>query len=100
MPTQDGIGANDCRDFHQRFATQYFPLDGQTPALIIAKQNPFLTEFFSEHFIFGLQIINNILLFAVDPPGQDEEEQLPRLQNEVHISPDAGLAKKNSIGHR
>jgi len=40
------------------------------------------------------------VLFAVDPTGEDEEEQLPRLQNEVHMSPDAGLGKKNSIRHQ
>jgi hypothetical protein len=68
--------------------------------LVIVKQNPFLAKFFSEHFIFGLQIINSILLFAVDPTGEDEEEQLPRLQYKTHRSPDAFLTKKNSIKHR
>jgi len=68
--------------------------------LIVDKQNPFFAELFSEHFILGPQIINYILLVAVDPPGQDEEKQLPWLQNEVHRSPDADLVQKSRIKHR
>jgi len=100
MPTQDGVGSKDSSDFPQRFTTQYLSLDGESSALIVGEQNPFSAKFFSEYLIFSLQIVNNILLLAIYPACQDEEEQLPWLQNEVHISPDADLVNQTSISDR
>ena len=100
MPAQDGVGSEGSTDFPQRFATQYLSLDGESAALIVGEQNPFSAKFFSEHLIFSLQIVNNVLLLAIYPACQDEKEQLPWLQNEVHISPDADLVNQTSISHR
>jgi len=33
--------------------------------------------------------LEDFLLMPVDPAGEDQEQQLPRLQDRLHISPDA-----------
>ena len=60
----------------------------------------FFAELLPEDPVFRQQVIDGLLLSIIDPTGEDQEEQLPWLQNEVHMSPDAGLTRKNSIGHR
>jgi hypothetical protein len=49
-----------------------------------AEQDPFLAELLFEYRVLGSQILNHILLLAIDPAGKDHDEQLPRLQNEFH----------------
>ena len=46
---------------------------------------PFLIEIFPEHLVFGPQILDHELLLAVDPTCQDEEKELPGMQDEVHL---------------
>jgi hypothetical protein len=46
----------------------------------------FLAELFSEPAIFGSNVHDHALLPMVDPTG---EQQLPRLQKGIHISPNA-----------
>jgi hypothetical protein len=46
-----------------------------------------LPQFLSEYLVLGPEVINGLLLLVVDPAGEDEMEQLPRLKNEVHGGP-------------
>lgn len=38
--------------------------------------------------VFDPQVLKDFLLMPVDPAGEDQEQQLPRLQDRLHISPD------------
>jgi hypothetical protein len=95
MPTKDGIRADDDDDFLQHFATQYFPFHGEAASLVICEQDAFLTELLFEYLVLGSQIFENILLVSIDPAGEDEEQQLPRLQNRFHTSPDVVKESKH-----
>ena len=87
LPTKDGVRGDDGIDFLQRLATQYLPFDAQAAALVIGK-DAFLTELFFQHLVLGAQALQDFLLMPVDPAGQDQEQQLPRLQDRLPISPD------------
>ena len=41
-----------------------------------------------EDLVFRAQVVDDLLLLAIDPACQDEEKQLPRLQDEVQGSPE------------
>ena len=41
-----------------------------------------------QYLVFDPQVLEDFLLMPVDPAGEDQEQQLPRLQNRLHISPD------------
>ena len=70
---------------------------GQAPPLIIVEQNAFLAELFSEHAILGPKVLDYFLLSMIDPAGEDQNKQLPRLQDEFHTTPDGVGSKGNSI---
>jgi len=42
----------------------------------------------NKHLVLGAQVLEDFLLMPVDPVGEDQEQQLPRLQDRLHISPD------------
>jgi len=39
---------------------------------------------FLEHRVFGAQVLDGFLLLTIDPSCQNREEELPRLEDEVH----------------
>ena len=41
-----------------------------------------------EDLVFRAQVVDDLLLLAIDPACQDEEKKLPRLQDEVQGSPE------------
>ena len=47
------------------------------------------TELLSEHTILGPKVLDHVLLLAIDPAGQDQDQELPRLQKGLHNDPDA-----------
>jgi hypothetical protein len=49
-----------------------------------SEENPGLAEFIFEDLVLGAELLDDFLLLAVDPAGQDGEEELPGLENEVH----------------
>ena len=43
---------------------------------------------FLQHLDLGQEEVNHRLLLAVEPADQDDDEELPGLEDEVHGSPD------------
>jgi hypothetical protein len=62
-----------------RLFREDFAFDGQAAPLVVIEQNAFLAELFSEHLIFSSQVLDGVLLVVIDPPGQTDQEQVPRL---------------------
>ena len=62
-------------------------LNGQAPPLVIVEKDSFLPEFLFEDLIFCDQVLDHLLLLAINPSGQTEEKYLPRPNNETHNSP-------------
>ena len=79
MPSKDGVRRHDGSDFLQCLATQQFSCDGQAAPLVIGKQDALLEKLLFKDLVFDLQILDDFLLMPVDPAGEDEDQQLPRL---------------------
>jgi len=56
------------------------------PARIV-EQDAAFAEYLSKYLILGPEVIIDLLLPVVDPAGENEVEQKPRLKNEVHDGP-------------
>src|SRR5206468_847847 len=98
MPAQDRVGSEQRADLRQELAAQEFAFGGQAPALVVVEKDAALTEFLFQDLVFGAQVVDDLLLPAVHPAGEDDQNKLPRLQNEIHARSDAVGGKGNSIG--
>jgi hypothetical protein len=70
----------------------------QPATLIAGKEDPLFAEFFFEDLILGTDVFEDILLLAIDPAGQNGEQELPGLENEVHGRLDAAAGKSLASG--
>ena len=64
-------------------------MDGPPSPLIVAEKNSAFAEFFFENLALGPQAFDDFLLLTVAPAGEEGEEELPRLEDEVPSRPDA-----------
>ena len=49
-----------------------------------ARVDPALAEFFFEDLVLGAEVLDDVLLLAVAPTGQDGEQELPGPENDIH----------------
>ena len=84
MPAEDGVGSEQRADLLETLPAEKLGLHGQSPSLIIVEQDPFLANPLLEYPVLRDQVMDHFLLLALDPADQDEEIDVPRLQNEVH----------------
>jgi len=55
---------------------------------------------FLQNSVLLSKVLDHLVLLAVDPAGQDDEIELPRLQDEVHVEmPVIKGARKAEKGH-
>jgi len=85
---------------------------------IISKQDSFPAHLVQQGLDLSVLELDDFPLPTVDPAGEDQEEELPRVEDEIHGSPvyhgptrlemgladglrseDAGLSKSNGIGY-
>jgi len=52
--------------------------------LVVGQEQAFLAQRLHEGNDLGVLKLNNLLLSAMNPAGQDGKQQLPGLQNVVH----------------
>src|SRR5262249_27770035 len=71
-------------------------------ALVVVEQDAFLAQLLLEHLVFGTEVLDDLLLLAMDPAGQDDQQELPGVQDEVHQSgaADSWLPKGWDEQHR
>jgi hypothetical protein len=79
MPAQDRVRSNDPGQLPEHLPPEDLAFDSQAPPLVVAEQDSLLPELLSEHAILGQDIFEGVLLSAIDPAGQDQEQQLPWL---------------------
>ena len=48
------------------------------------EEDALLTELLLEHLILGPQVLDHLLLLAIDPARENNDVQLPRLKNKIH----------------
>ncbi len=84
VPAQERIGPDNSGQFVESFATEDLAFDGQASTLVVVEQDSTLAEVFSQHLVLSQQILDRVVLVSVNPAGQDEKQELPGLEHEVH----------------
>jgi hypothetical protein len=74
-------------DFGESFVVENFAFDSHPATLIMAQQDASLSQLFSEYRILGSQILSQLLLLTIHPPGDHNQGELPRLEDNIHDSP-------------
>jgi len=74
--------------------------DSRPPALVIVEQDSLLSELLFEDSILGQEVLDSVLLPAIDPAGKDQKQQMPWLKLGLHVPPDAwsGSAASGIVG--
>jgi hypothetical protein len=55
--------------------------------LIVIEQDSPFTELFPEDLVLRAQILDDLLLLTINPAGENEQQKLPGLKDEVHGRP-------------
>ena len=86
MPTHDCLGSNDGRQLCQCLATEGLALGSQNPALIIREEDSLPAHFLHQYTDLRILELNDLLSLPVDPTCENQEQQLPRLEDESYWS--------------
>src|SRR5262249_52480292 len=91
---------DNCSDFCSIGGRPHVAHHNPTAAWVYLATIP---EFLSENLVFGVQVLDDLLLFTINPSGEDDDKELPRLENEVHGRSDAmgtRLKASSKASHR
>jgi hypothetical protein len=89
MPAQDGFGSHHGGKLIERLTAEDLALDGEPTALAVVEEYSFLSELLPEYPILSEEVLDGVLLPAIDPAGEDEDQQVPWLKLRFHVPPDA-----------
>ena len=87
MPAENRIWSRDVGQMLEHLPSENPAFDGQAPPLVVVEQDSALSELLSQNSILGKEVLDGVLLSAVDPAGEDQKQQMPRLKLRPHVSP-------------
>ena len=70
VPPKDRIRRKDTADVPQQSSTQFSAPDRQATALVTVEEYPSLAKLLAQDLVLLHQVIDDILLLAVDPASQ------------------------------
>jgi hypothetical protein len=74
MPTKQSVEGYNRADFLECLAAQYLSFDGQAAPLVSSGQDAFLAKPLFQYLVFSPQVLDNMLLMAINATRDDEEE--------------------------
>jgi len=89
MPAENRLRSHDAGQLLKHLPTEDLAFDSQPPALVVVEQDSFLSELLSGNSILREEVLDSVLLSAVEPAGEDRAQQMPWLKLELHVPPDA-----------
>ena len=84
MPGEQGVLAHDGRDLLEHASPHALRLGRQADALVVGEPKTPRTELLPKDTILSLEIINDLALLLVDPPGERDNEKVKRVRNRNH----------------
>ena len=78
VPTQKRIGCDDAGKLPQGRAADDLGLLSEPPSLGVCEAQPFVAHLFTEYAVFLFEVIDCILLCAIDPTCPHEQQKLQR----------------------
>ena len=91
MPAQDCFGSHDGGKLVEHLTAEDLAFDGKPASLVVVEEYSFLSKLLPEYLILSEEVVDGVLLPAIDPAGEDEELQVPWLKLRFHVPPDARL---------
>jgi hypothetical protein len=100
MPPQNPLRSDDGGQPLEHFPPEDLTFYSQPSALVVVEGDSLLSELLFEDSIFGQEVLDSVLLPAIDPAGKDQKQQMPWLKLGLHVPPDAwsGSAASGSVG--
>ncbi|MBM3789719.1 MAG: hypothetical protein FJW35_05145 [Acidobacteria bacterium] len=89
MPAKNALGSHDGGKPIEHLAAEDLAFDGKPASLAVVEENSFLSELLPEYPVLSEEVLEGVRLPAIDPAGEDEEQQVPWLKPGFHVPPDA-----------
>ena len=84
MPPHEGVGRDDGGYLVERLAPDSLALCGESSTLVVVQAKAFSTELLFQHpFLFD-EVLQHLLLMAVDPGSERDQEQVGEVQDGSH----------------
>ncbi|MBM3791655.1 MAG: hypothetical protein FJW35_15090 [Acidobacteria bacterium] len=79
MPAKNALGSHDGGKLMEHVAAEDLAFDGEPASLAVVEEYSFLSELLPEYPVLSEEVLEGVLLPAIDPAGEDEEQQVPWL---------------------
>ena len=79
MPAQDRVRGKQGGHFCQELAAEDLAFDGESASLVVSEQDAAVAELLFQDLVFGAQVVDDLLLLAIDPAGEASKENQPGL---------------------
>ncbi len=79
-PRHDGVRRDDGRHFLKDTPAESFSLHRQATAFVIGQTNTPATQLAFQDPVLFDQVVDDVLLMPIDPAGNGDEKQLPRVE--------------------
>ena len=76
VPTENGVG-RAASEILQRLAPELSTLRSEPPPLIVGEQVASSTELFTQDLVLFSEIVDDLLLLAMDPAGDHHDDKMP-----------------------
>ena len=100
VPTQDRVWCHDAGDVRKAPPAKDLPFHGQPASLVIREAQPSGALRRAEDAVLLEQVINDRLLLAVHPAGEQQEEESERGRQTVHLVEACPTSRRGSSGAR
>jgi hypothetical protein len=99
IPAQQGIGRDEGGDLEESTASSSFRAFSEATPLHVGEPDLSSTELVSEDAVLLAEILDCVVLTAVHPAGENEQEKLkPQLMHDIEGSPNKGSAAGQTHG--
>ncbi len=86
MPTQNGVGCNERRNFAESPSPDGLAANREPATLIVGQPESSAPELLLQDAVLLLEILDDCVLMAADPTDQGGNEDLPGLEHSGHLS--------------
>jgi len=84
MPTENGVGSDERRNFAESPSPDGLAPDGQSATLVVGQPESSATELLPENSVLLPEVFDDCVLVAADPASEGSHENLPGLKHGRH----------------
>jgi hypothetical protein len=103
VPSEDRVGRHDGRDLPQDPSAESASPRREAAALVIGQPEAAPLQLLLQDAVLLYQVLDNVLLVAIDPPREGQEQHLQRRESGLHwsILPGVGTGQRSGrvFGH-